>query len=1356
MQKKKSKNDYYLGLDIGTSSVGYAVTDENYKILKFNGKSMWGSRLFDEAETAEGRRGFRTTRRRLQRRRWRINILQELFSEEINKVDSGFYRRMQESALLSEDKSVYQENTLFCDKGYCDEDYYKEYPTIYHLRQSLLTEDKKHDIRLIYLAIHHILKHRGHFLFSGSVENATSFQCAYQEMVHCLKDEFDIVLSCASEEELSKVIKDRHFSKRDKANKVLELLHYDNGEKKKQIKAMIGLICGSKVKLSDVFEDDTLKDIEKPSISFSENSYDEIRPELEDSLQERCGVLDIIKGVYDWGILADILDGGEYQGKSYLFVAKVRDYEKHHKDLETIKNLIRKYSEEDYNTFFQKPGNDNYCAYVGSTLNNGQKNAVKRCTYDDFAKSLKKILNKITNEEEQEIIEKIKTELDLGTFLPLQVSKDNGVIPYQVHGMELKEILKKASCHYDFLNQKDKSGFSVSEKIIKLFEFRIPYYVGPLNTAHKENSWMVRREEGKILPWNFEQKVDEDASAEEFIRRMTNKCTYLLTKDVLPKNSLLYSEFVVWNELNNLKIKNEVVSPGLKQRIFDQLFKKNKRITGKKLLEFLLSEGLDVTLEDLTGFNQSFNSSLGSYLDFKKIFQEDIEKHSVQDMIEHLILWITLYGEETKMLKRVIRNHYDSTSISDEQVKKVCRLKYQGWGRFSEEFLTQIMGIDKETGEIFSIIQALRSTNNNLMQLLSQRFTFSEEIEKENEKVMNPQKCVSYDELVKDLVASLAIKRAIWQVVRITEEIRKIMGREPKKIFIEMARGPQEKKTTVSRQKQLIDLYKNIKDEEREWKKELEEHSESEFRSIKLYLYYTQMGRCMYSGEAIDLSRLTDATVYDRDHIYPQSKTKDDSLDNLVLVKREINANKNADVLSGDIQKKMGGFWRMLKEKKLISEEKYNRLTRKTALTDEELAGFINRQLVETRQSSKLVADLFKRMYDHSEVVYVKAKAVADFRHETLKMVKVRSMNDYHHAKDAYLNIVVGNVYHEKFTSNPLNWLRTSKERNYSLNQMFHFDITKKGKVIWEKGKDGTIQVVRKQLRQKDIQYTRYATENKSGQNGGFFDTQIVGKDDNASVPIKKGMDIKKYGGYKTITPAYFALVESVDKKGIKQRSIEAVPLYMKKEIEKNRAVFEKYCQEVYGLEKPKVLIPKIKKDSYFVINGFPMHLRGRTGNRLIFQGAVQLILKEEYEIYLKKVEKYIARNLSNKDKKSLLRITENEEISSEKNLDLYDELCNKQKDTIYQYRPTSQYENLVKGRETFAKLSCEEQCIVLNEILHLLQCKPITADLSLIGGSKHSGKILVSKVITKCESIKLVNPSVTGLFWQEIDLLAL
>ena len=60
--KLRNVDDYYLGLDIGTESVGWAVTDKDYVIPKFKGNAMWGVHLFDEGETSVKRRGFRSAR----------------------------------------------------------------------------------------------------------------------------------------------------------------------------------------------------------------------------------------------------------------------------------------------------------------------------------------------------------------------------------------------------------------------------------------------------------------------------------------------------------------------------------------------------------------------------------------------------------------------------------------------------------------------------------------------------------------------------------------------------------------------------------------------------------------------------------------------------------------------------------------------------------------------------------------------------------------------------------------------------------------------------------------------------------------------------------------------------------------------------------------------------------------------------------------------------------------------------------------------------------------------------------------------------------------------------------------------
>ena len=61
------------------------VTDENNNIVKHNSKNMWGARIFEEAHTAETRRNFRSARRRADRRKERINILQSLLKDDMDK-----------------------------------------------------------------------------------------------------------------------------------------------------------------------------------------------------------------------------------------------------------------------------------------------------------------------------------------------------------------------------------------------------------------------------------------------------------------------------------------------------------------------------------------------------------------------------------------------------------------------------------------------------------------------------------------------------------------------------------------------------------------------------------------------------------------------------------------------------------------------------------------------------------------------------------------------------------------------------------------------------------------------------------------------------------------------------------------------------------------------------------------------------------------------------------------------------------------------------------------------------------------------------------------------------------------------
>ena len=535
--KGLKQGNYYIGLDIGTNSVGWAVTNEQYELLKFKSHKMWGSRIYKSADTATETRMKRSLRRRYKRRKFRLLLLESLFSKEINAVDETFFMRLHESKYHVEDKTNPVKYTLFMDEHYTDVDYYKEFPTIYHLRYHLMTEGTK-DIRLLFLAIHHILKYRGNFLHG---KKEFSVDGEINEVVKSTLLELGFETAVKENRVLSAVVDvllDKSIVRKDKYKYIQEIIcdgSKINSIYKKKITEWTNLVLGLNSKLVDIFmeegEELTESQEELQKISFDSVIYDEVRSNYKDAWGERIKIIDQCKMVHDIIILSSIVKPGQS-----LSEAKIEAYTKHKKDLILLKELLKQ-DEKLYDDMFRsdlKEGT-NYVKYI-------KKGIIGKTTTTekDFYSYVEKVLKKLPESLEKR---KVKNEIKGKSFLPLQRINKNGVVPYQLHKEELVRILDKAKVNFPFLSEVE-DGLTVADKIISILEFRIPYYVGPLNPAHSiENggyAWVVRKEAGKVLPWNFEQKVDVQASAVKFIENLINKCTYLIDQDVLPKYSLLY------------------------------------------------------------------------------------------------------------------------------------------------------------------------------------------------------------------------------------------------------------------------------------------------------------------------------------------------------------------------------------------------------------------------------------------------------------------------------------------------------------------------------------------------------------------------------------------------------------------------------------------------------------------------------------------------------------------------------------------------------------------------------------------------------------------------------------------------
>lgn len=830
--------DFYLGLDIGTDSVGYAAADLQYKLMKFKGEPVWGVTVFDEGSLKAERRAFRTARRRLERRKQRVKLLQELFAPDIAKVDERFFTRMEGSYLLrseTEDAHIF-----FDDAGYTDQDYFRQYPTIHHLICELMSSTEPHDVRLVYLACAWLVAHRGHFLSNiraDNIDRLLDFREVYDRFMN-----FFIGSGLAAPweeidtEKFSEVLKEKASvnAKKRELNEVLLHGGKPSAEPREDFpysqKEIITLLAGGSAMLSKLYGKDEYADYGSVSLGMDDDKLTEILGNIGDDFE----LIEMLRQLHDWAVLVDVLNG-----QHSISAAKVGVYEQHREDLRNLKHFIRKYCPEKYREMFREASTskNNYARYAYHTDENDLSKFKKVKTQEEFNKYVKGIMDKVTPDAgDKAVYDEMMRRLELNLFMPKQKTSDNRVIPHQLYQNELHVILRNASAYLPFLKEKDADGLSVMAKNESIFRFRIPYFVGPLN-EHSPFAWLERKA-GKIYPWNFEDMVDFDRSEEAFIRRMTNQCSYLPGEPVLPKDSLIYHRFMVLNEINNLRINGLRVPAEVKQGIYNDLFMHKKKVTTKAVVNYLISNNIIRKGEEasVSGIDITIKSDLKPQIAFRRLMSSgSLSEDDVERIIER-----ATYSDDKGRLRRWLEKNYPS--LSDDDRKYICSVKVKDFGRLSRKFLTELQGVNTETGEVYTILQAMWETSNNLMELLSDKFTFREEIRKFTENYYTDHR-MTLDQRLDDMYISNTVRRQIYRTLAICRDVRKAIG-APKKIFIEMARGTNGKKgqRTQSRKQMIQELYKQCRDEDvRLLEKELEDMGDSAdslLQGDKLFLYY--------------------------------------------------------------------------------------------------------------------------------------------------------------------------------------------------------------------------------------------------------------------------------------------------------------------------------------------------------------------------------------------------------------------------------------------------------------------------------------------------------------------------------------
>lgn len=1416
MKNSNNSKKYYLGLDMGTDSCGWCVTDDKYniirshkktygpdgKLIKREGCHLWGARLFGPAKTAENRRLNRTARRRLARRRRRILLLRELFQPEMDKIDPNFFRRLDQSNLWNEDKDKelqMEHNFLFNDKDLTDKEYYRDFPTIYHLRKAMVNgltindhyydPKKQFDIREVYLVLAHMIKYRGNFLMEGDVKGSvvdpTYLKQCFDNIDAILislnngeddeneDDQIDSSECCFNiDEKKASKLANEIFQKINKVSYLEDeegkLFGKFNSKdiRKKILKLING---GSGVKLKDFLTKEILVAHDGDD-EYGDKKIDLSSETLEDDIN-RYGLpesyIEIIleaKKIYDFRTLAYLL---HVHDKSLLCDAMVNVYEGHKEQLAALKRLYKKFAtKEQYYFMFRDSrildGDDSddeedkeesnkeeskdkkkkasYVSYIGYTKTNSKakytgahitseknisvlikqiKNDLK---FDDLKSKVDRYQDDPSQQNElskQDIsdIQCIEEAIESNTFLPRQNSRNNGVFPYQLNLNEMRTIIENQSKYYPFLKDKAPSfpdGKTEEYKIVSLLKFKMPYYIGPLSQPNdyvrddkRDNHWVQFKGEnnqGIINPWNFSQIVDLEGTADKFISNLTNYCTYIFGENTLPKESLIFQAYKVLNDLNNLKVNGSLISKEDKDYIIQNVYLKKKKIKGKDIVNALknkykLSDEDPIVTTKSSGKSigedevdlTMFNSSLSSFIDMSdsNAFGPEFYKDSAKfELAEKIIELITIVED-----KELLKERLKKLELSDNQVNYLFKQKYSGWAPLSRKLLDGITidCVNENTGEAYpvTIIDVMRDTPLNFMEIYetknSQFSGFKEKVAE-----LNDEKNICRDDLIDESYASPAMKRSVKQTFKVIDELKNTLNIDHfDRIFVEATRAPGEAgKMVKSRKKQLQEAYdaakdlvdQELRDDLQKLRDDLEKQTDDQLRRKKVYLYFMQLGRSVYSGEKINLNKLDEN--YDIDHTIPQAKLKDDSFNNMVLVERELNNKKQDEYpIPSTIISEQGKNWikklanRKDKNKKsyFMPKDKANRLLRPESkqLTSDELNGFINRQLTLTNQSVKAVCDILKMTEKGSEIVYSKANFVSDFRKLCGELrpsydafVKVRDINDFHHANDAYLNIVVGNVYYEKFKNfyinNRIDYNNGKKDLSVLASKLFTKTQAddKTGILYWEahfhneketdsNGKERTIKVRDYGTKSTFDKIEHYMELNDplvtqmqytlSGKQGFFkkitLKTKAKDNEDNSDklFPLKqhlrsdsnKVMDVNKYGGYSDMITPYFMLVKSEGKKGKHIYSLESIPtIYLKSFKEKEEDTIN-YLSCKNKLKNPVVIsdkllmrtivkIPYFKNDSNLSL--VKLGTSGRTGNNIVFINLSELILPIEWK----------------------------------------------------------------------------------------------------------------------------------------------
>ncbi|MCI9846023.1 type II CRISPR RNA-guided endonuclease Cas9 [Flavobacterium pectinovorum] len=497
-------------------------------------------------------------------------------------------------------------------------------------------------------------------------------------------------------------------------------------------------------------------------------------------------------------------------------------------------------------------------------------------------------------------------------------------------------------------------------------------------------------------------------------KHLVSFCEFEKGHKAIPKSSPLFQEFRIWQNLNNVVVKNEMtkepflLDEDLKQLMAQELlFKENmtdsqlisfcglkkteysvnfKKIEGnrtntsiyKAFEKILVLEGYDeldfskLDAFDIKNIFKSAFSDLGintAVLDFDPNIQgNNFDKQSYYQF------WHLLYSaEDDDKLKEALKNKY---GFKENHIPFLLNIQLQAdYGSLSAKAIKKILPHLMD-GQIYDKA-CLMSGYNHSSSLTT---------EQNNERVLKD----ILELLKKNSLRNPVVEKILNQMINVINAIIKdpTMGK-PDEIRVELAR--ELKNNNEQRNEMTKQINKSTTEHEQIRKLlhlEFGIHRVTRNDIIRYKLWKECDGISLYTGKPIEPSKLF-TKDYDIEHIIPKSRLFDDSFSNKTVCERQLNIDKSNKTAYSFLQEKLSleEFDQYQKRVKglfgKISRTKQNKLL----MADNEIPeDFIARQLRETQYIAKKAKEI---LLEVSRNVTTTIGSVTDKLREDWELVDV-------------------------------------------------------------------------------------------------------------------------------------------------------------------------------------------------------------------------------------------------------------------------------------------------------------------------------------------------------------------------------